>query len=443
MRRILLAFCLFFSAAALFQACVKKDFDSPPDLSGYDPNIPVNYTIRGLLDTFYKPNTAVLIDSEIVIKGIVTANDKSGNLYKEIVIDDSTAGLTVLLDLNGLYNDYPVGRKVYVRCKGLYLSNNNDLPILGFDPTTPGSETLNEIPGNQVADRIVKANVGNSVPVIEVNLSEVGGQEDPSLLNRLVKIKDAQFMDVAATWALPSASASRDLYTCDSSKIIVRTSNYANFANKKLPYGMGTFFGIYTTYRGTPQLLLRDTMDAQLNGPRCLALAGIPILSENFDGATSGIISIPGWANVAEVGGVQFSYGTVGSTTPYAKIQAYNTGQPSVISWLVSPGFDLTGAQNPRLTFKTNTGFTKGESFKTYISTNYVEGTNPATATWILLPASYAPTTPSGYSGFFSSGAIDLSAYTGVVHIAWKYDGGDPNKTGTWELDDVLVTKSN
>ena len=48
------------------------------------------------------------------IAGIVVANDLSGNLYDEIVVEDTTGGLTVTIKDNGLYLLYRVGDKVYI-----------------------------------------------------------------------------------------------------------------------------------------------------------------------------------------------------------------------------------------------------------------------------------------------------------------------------------------
>jgi len=80
--------------------------------------------------------------------GIVTADDRSGNFYKQIVIQDSTAGLTVLIDNNSLFNEYPVGRKIYIKLKGLYMSKYAATPQLGYLPDATGS--ISNIPGSLV-----------------------------------------------------------------------------------------------------------------------------------------------------------------------------------------------------------------------------------------------------------------------------------------------------
>src|SRR4051812_36400252 len=104
-----------------FSSCMKKDYDRPPDTSGYDPMLKVTHTIAQLKAFNPPPGGAVKIDSDIVVYGIVAADDRSGNFYKQIVVQDSTGGMTVLIDGKNLYNEFPIGRKVYIKCKGLIL----------------------------------------------------------------------------------------------------------------------------------------------------------------------------------------------------------------------------------------------------------------------------------------------------------------------------------
>jgi hypothetical protein len=112
--KITIRFATLLIAVLSFSACIKKDFDAPPDQSSVDPKLPCNKTIAQI-KALYNSASAVRIDSDYTVYGIVTADDKSGNFYKQIVIQDSTAGLTVLIDNNSLFNEFPVGRKVYIK----------------------------------------------------------------------------------------------------------------------------------------------------------------------------------------------------------------------------------------------------------------------------------------------------------------------------------------
>jgi hypothetical protein len=99
-------------------SCVKDNFDTPPT-GGKDPNITVNMSIDSLKARYSGVN--LLINEDRVISAIVTADDKSGNFYKQIIIQDSTGGIALLLEGSNSFNDYPIGRRIFVKLKGLYI----------------------------------------------------------------------------------------------------------------------------------------------------------------------------------------------------------------------------------------------------------------------------------------------------------------------------------
>ncbi|HRO17130.1 MAG TPA: DUF5689 domain-containing protein, partial [Ferruginibacter sp.] len=90
------------------------------------------------------------ITQDIVISGIVTANDKSGNFYKQLFIQDTTGAIQVLLNATNLYTTYPVGRRVYIKCNGLYISDDNGNMILGSRAVVGGVPSLEGIPSAMI-----------------------------------------------------------------------------------------------------------------------------------------------------------------------------------------------------------------------------------------------------------------------------------------------------
>ncbi|TEB41107.1 DUF5017 domain-containing protein, partial [Flavobacterium circumlabens] len=74
-----------------------------------------------------------------------------------------------------------------------------------------------------------------------------------------------------------------------------------------------------------------------------------------------------------------------------------------------------------------------------YVSENF-DGSNIKKAQWTKLTAKIATqSTPSRQ--FISSGAIDLSPYSGKINIAFKYIGSGKDKTlnGAFMIDDVKI----
>lgn len=88
------------------------------------------------LKALYKSGP-VTIEQNIWIKGKVISSDKSGNIYNEMYIQDGKsaadgAAITLKLGKSSLYNEYPVGSWVYVKCQHLTLGAYNGMLQLGM-----------------------------------------------------------------------------------------------------------------------------------------------------------------------------------------------------------------------------------------------------------------------------------------------------------------------
>ena len=101
----------------------------------YEPvTMTPNKTIMEL-KSMYK-NSPVTIEDDIVIGGQVVSEDKSGNVYKSLYIQDASGAIELKIGKNGLYNDYKLGQWVYVKCSGLTLGAYNGMLQLGWaDPS--------------------------------------------------------------------------------------------------------------------------------------------------------------------------------------------------------------------------------------------------------------------------------------------------------------------
>ncbi len=430
-------------SAVLFTSC-KKDFDQPPYQT--DPAIVANTSIKALKAMHTSSGAYDIITSDIIISGIVVADDKSGNLYKQLFIQDETGGLQILLDANSLYGTYPVGRKVFIRCKDLCISDYNGTMELGVKALVSGLPSLEGIPASLISKYVVGGSINNPVVPISVTLADLTTNMQDKYLGSLIKLEDFAFTTLGTTYSDTSVYKSTknlDIKNCAGQTTIVRTSAYANFAGIQVPTGRGSIVAIYTTYGTTKQLLLRDTSDVHFNGTYTCPLPAGTLLSEDFEmiGANNATLTLsPGWKNIGETGGVLYQNAVFG-TAKCAKISAFGTGVATVSSWLITPSINLTGTTAPNLTFTTAAGYLVGATtFKVMISTNYTGNNTPSTATWTQLPATIATPPATGYSSFIGSGTVNLSAYIGqTVYIAFKYDGGDPSKTATYEVDDIKV----
>lgn len=85
------------------------------------------------LKSAYKSG-GVQLSGNLWIRGQVISSDVSGNLYRELYIQDETGGIDLKLGKSSLYSDYRLGQWLYVYCDGLTLGAYNGMPQLGMAP---------------------------------------------------------------------------------------------------------------------------------------------------------------------------------------------------------------------------------------------------------------------------------------------------------------------
>ena len=110
-------------------SCTDLEYDQPP-AGGQDPNIPTNTTIAELKDRHTIGEYEEITD-DAVLSALVISDDAAGNFFKQLVIQDATGGIELRVDVTDLNNQFPVGRKVYLKAKGLWLGDYNGLIQLG------------------------------------------------------------------------------------------------------------------------------------------------------------------------------------------------------------------------------------------------------------------------------------------------------------------------
>ncbi|MGQ0738234.1 MAG: DUF5689 domain-containing protein [Bacteroidota bacterium] len=260
------------TAIFVLNSC-KKTFDAPPGPS--DPGLTPTHTIKQFRALHTTSGALDVITTDIIISGVVVANDKSGNLYKELYIQDGTAGINVLLDANGLYNSYPVGRKVFIKCKGLCLSDYNRLPQLGIRAVVAGNPSIQAIASNLIEQYVVGGSLNNPVVPKLVTVAQLTTNMSDDNLGTLVQLNNYEFIaaDTNKTYADTSSyrnSVNLTVKGCaGGTNIIIRSSGFASFAGISAPNGNGTLTAIYTLFGSTKQLIIRDTSDVQFNNFRC------------------------------------------------------------------------------------------------------------------------------------------------------------------------------
>ena len=78
-------------------------------------------SIADLKKLYVKHGEPVEIFDPIVIRGEVTSSDESGNVYRELYLQDATGAIDFKIGRSSSYDDYKVGQILYVNCSGLVL----------------------------------------------------------------------------------------------------------------------------------------------------------------------------------------------------------------------------------------------------------------------------------------------------------------------------------
>ena len=256
------------------QSC-KKKFDEPP-VEEFPVIIP-NATISQIKALHTIGNTPTLISDSLVIEGIVVSSDEAGNFFKQLIIQDDSAGIELRIEMSNLYTDYPVGRKVWVKCKDLYVGDyegNHQLTI---------NDAGDRIPEGMLSKFLIGG--PKDQPVVPKAVSILDIKSTTKYRNMLVELDNVQFAtaDSGQTYAdaVTSSSLNRSIQDCNGNAIILRSSGYATFASDLTPGGNGKAVGIHTNFGTDAQLYIRDTDDlGSMNGNRCTISVGgnlIPI----------------------------------------------------------------------------------------------------------------------------------------------------------------------
>ncbi|MDE3252655.1 MAG: choice-of-anchor J domain-containing protein [Bacteroidota bacterium] len=433
----------FLFLMVFFLSC-QKNWDEPPVYTG--PDETANFTI-GALRLMHFPGNFEKITEDRFIEGIVVADDQSDNFYKSVLIQDSTGAITLRLDGFGLYADYPVGRKLLVKLKGLWLGDYGNMLQLGIgvDRSNQVYPELLPIPKPLFGRYLVPKSLQNSLAPVKVTIADLSD----SLQGCLIELANMEFTpnDTAKPFAdaVNQVSVNRTVKSCDGQSIYLRTSGFARFAGIKTPRGNGRITAIYSVFNTAKQLIIRDTSDLQMTGLRCTGTQAKQIFSEDFEHSTPGIpIQIAGWKNLPETGDVYYS-GKSFNGNNYAEISAFATGKPTVISWLVLPRIDLNNSTDEVLFFDSKDGFDNGGDLQLLVSSNYDGSEAPWKARWTNLKPVFSKGSVSGIAAnWVSSGKISLKGLSGKVSLAFRYEAADPieiplKKTTLFQLDNIRI----
>lgn len=409
--RLLTTSLLLLAAMGVLFASCKKEYPQPPI-----QNLPIGtvYTI----DEIVAMTPGTVFDTASVY-GIVTADEQSGNLYKAAYIQDRATGAAIQLYLNAV-SGVRIGDSVRIYLKDVKFDMYHGLPQLSeFGPD---------------GHIIILANNRPIQPEVTTLANVNSGQH----LAQLIRLEGVTFVDQEGTFAPSTGYGEHYIQDAFGNTAMVRTSNYANFANNPLPQGTGNLVAIASVYNTTWQLTLRSYYELEFDG-----MGPGPI--------TPGEVQQLPYTQLFSSGfGTYMSYSVIDdehfwtyeSSYSIVQMTGHVGGNPGEDfaneDWLISSPVALTGVSDAKMTMRYLGRYFNNinNDVTVWVSTNYTYGENPTTAQWTQLPANLVESTT--WSDF-KDVELALTDYIGqTITVAVKYLSTD-TKGGTIEVSAITV----
>lgn len=259
---------------AAFTAC-DEELDRPPVIVP-EATIEANTSILEVKKNYWSEDRNY-IDTigvnengeHVVIAGRIISSDETGNIYKNIVIQDKTAALTISINENDMFESYHIGQEVVIDLTNMYIGKYNGLQQLGYPEYSASygwEATFMEM------DHFKQHSQYNGLPrpteidTFKVDIKHLNSiKSNADSLQRwqsqLVRFDSVYWVEAGKPYSDPSASTNRYIKDANGNKMLVRNSSYATFHDKILPSDTGSVVGILSFYGSDWQVLLRSTDD--------------------------------------------------------------------------------------------------------------------------------------------------------------------------------------
>ena len=270
---------IFALACTLFSSCMNGDWDEP-DFNGaapYGNNSLTEQNVITIAELIKKYHNLLFesttdqnkqIDEDIMIKGRITGNDVGGNIYKQVTLQDNTAAIIIAINEGGLNGYLAEGSEILVDLKGLYIGGYRKQPEIG---APYNGSSIGRMQKDIWAKHFKILGSPDASLIQPVDFNTIKKEMDANCA-KLVTLKDVTFKeaDGKSTFSTGTSTGNAVNQELDGygSKVVIRTSTYADFAAITLPYDNVAkkklkcdITGIATRYNSTWQILIRKTSD--------------------------------------------------------------------------------------------------------------------------------------------------------------------------------------
>lgn len=213
-------------------------------------------------------NSVEEVTDEIIIEGVVVANDESGNVYKQFIINDETGAMVIGVNDVGLYAMVPIGQRVRISCKGLHIGGYGKMAqIGGLYEGNIGRMSKYVYPKHVRLIGTPDQNQAELKPeLIDESFFTDDNKNNLAKFARLENVTITE-ADGTALWAPEELKNSSNVVERNikigSTKIVLRMSTYADFANEPIPTGLLNINGVMTRFNDYWQFVISSTNDIE------------------------------------------------------------------------------------------------------------------------------------------------------------------------------------
>lgn len=227
---------LLVTTILLFLQACEKGYDTP---ASHGEEWVVTTTLAELRSRF--AGQSVTIEEELIVSGRVTSSDRAGNFYRSLTIEAGEAAAELMLGLDHLHNDYPIGTKLYVRLQGLTIGSERGVLQIGRKADPSSGYAVDYLSSKAAVDRHIAR---SSDPIAEpMALDCTIERLSPEMAGRLVRIEGLRYLSdeepQPATW-----SGEHTFSDHNDHLVYTFVRRYADFANRLIPTDITSITGI-------------------------------------------------------------------------------------------------------------------------------------------------------------------------------------------------------
>ncbi|MBT8305706.1 MAG: lamin tail domain-containing protein [Maribacter sp.] len=260
---------LIFITVLVFHGCVHDgSFDQVKDFCV--PDLEANATYSEVKNLY--SDELVQIQDDLIIEGYVISSDEAGNFFGTLHFqdkpEDPTAGFQLDFDLRDSHLFYPIGSKIFIKLKGLYLGKQKGVFKLGGTFPSFGNLSIGRLPANVVSKHLlISCDEPVSIKPSQIHLSSL----DEAMVNSLVELNDVEIIEdeLGQAFANAKEETERSLIDCDDNGIILLNSGYSDFQSEMLPEGNGSVMGVLIKENNDFKIVVRGLDDFDLKAERC------------------------------------------------------------------------------------------------------------------------------------------------------------------------------